>query len=1568
MPGSNEEKTSSERSSRRRSRKQSPAAAERRSTRRDCTRSRSIIRGQTPQIGDDQPSTRRERSHSRSVVARRSRSRERACLRASSSRRRQEQRVRSRSPYPRVPSKERHQRPRDRHHQVSRSRSISPVLPNSRHQAANNLFSAQLFEKMLDVMANYENRSSRKHEAFPAMNVIPDFDPMSKEQSVDAWVHKVEECAQIYDWSDKQTVHYALPKLCGVAKTWYQGLPSVLYSWSEWKAKLLESFPSRENYAELLTEMLSKKVKFGEPLEVYYYSKLNLLNRCSIFGKKAVDCIIFGIEDRGIRLSAQAAQFSEPEELLKFFKNVKVGQTKDLDGKNRDTKKISYQSQGSSETAKSTKSDANVKCFNCNELGHTFYKCPKPVIKCTLCKWRGHTMDKCPKQVNNNLKVNNNSNSVMEVRLSDDIHTKYRLPVKVNGSTLTAHIDLGSDCTLMRLNDAKNLDVKWQRVDSPVLKGLGNVPYRPIGLARLKIDVQGVVENDVEVLIVDDHMISCPILIGHSYTERPSITITKTPSDLIIKRCENQYEACKLPLMSTTDVHLLIDGLSAVNVQTNISYTGSIYVHGTVRGSPGKESFLLPGEYELLNGAGTLLVQNLSSNNFTMPANSLVTRAQIVTKADNERFCSILEVNAVDESALRCGDLSAEQNDKLRALLHKYKDCFSSHLQDLGFTSASEMVIHLKDSEPVVYRPYRLSLSDKQLVQNMIQEMLDCDIIRESSSPYASPIVLVQKKTGEKRLCVDYRALNNKTVKEHFPLPRIEDQLDLLAHSKLFISLDLASGYYQIPIVEESRHKTAFVTPDGQYEFNRMPFGLVNAPSVFQRAVNKILNKARVKYALVYMDDVLIPAKDFEEGLTRLEEVLSLLREGGLTLKLNKCKFFLNKIDYLGFEISAEGIRPGSLKTEAVSKFPVPKNQHDIRRFIGLASFFRRFIKDFAITARPLTSLLKQNAVWCWSNEQQQAFDALKQKLIERPVLALYDPKAETQLHTDASKMGIAGILLQKNEAGVFQPIAYYSRQTNSDEQKLHSYELETLAVIASLNRFRVYLLGIPFIICTDCNALRTTLTKRDLVPRIARWWIQFQEFDCSIEHRPGEKMQHVDALSRNAIPESTCENRALDILVVNSEDWIATVQENDDNIKHIKRVLSDPKSEKNMDIIKNYKLKNGRVYRIIGSDTLRWVVPKSVRWQILQANHDNVGHFGFDKTLDRICSSYWFPKMRRFVKKYVSSCMQCAHHKMPSGAKAGLLHPIPKVDVPFHTVHADHLGPFNKSKRRNTYILVIVDAFTKFVNLTAVPNTKSSTSVKVFKEHFSYFGTPTRLITDQGTSFTGKTFQDFIKTNGIKHIFNAVSTPRANGQVERYNRTILAALGAMTHDKPKNIWDDYLPDIQLGINTSVHSTTKKTPTELLFGRRVTNPSEGILNDVINDLGNGIIDTSLDETRREAKRLIDSQQAKDKKQYDARKRVQKFNEGDLVRALRAIPSQDGQSRKLEPKFRGPYRIKKVLPNDRYIIEDTALTRKGRRYEGIVAVDKIHPWLSFGGTGDDSDNSCDSKSDEGENID
>lgn len=1391
-------------------------------------------------------------------------------------------------------------------------------------------------------------------------NAVPEFDPANKEQTINLWITKVEECADLYKWSEIQLIHYALPKLVGVAKVWYQGLPSLNYGWQEWKEKLMKTFPTVQNYAQLLHEMLERKVRHNESLETYFYHKINLLNRCDITGKRAVDCLIYGLEDKGMRLGAQAANYSQPEDLLSYFKSIKLEDVRD---KPYRPTFVRRRLEGQTDAPKS----GNIKCFNCNEVGHPSFKCTKPLLTCGICKRIGHQSVNCkrlPRNSNEVGKRNDPDQVVSEIKLTGVLDEKYVLPIIVNGISKSCYVDLGSQSTLIRISDFKDLDMIFDTENLPKLKGFGNSIIEPLGKSVVQLQVQSVTTS-VEVLIVPDDLLKHSVLLGHTFTEQAGIIIIKTDEHLIFQKqpslAREDVKSKKLKLVVSSDV--CVTSMNAIPVQADDNVTCKVYVRGSIRNVSTNKYYILPGLYSILNGSGCLLAMTLNAHTVTFQKGQLITRAYVFDEDDCVNI-NKLEIETHEQffDSLKVGEeFSNENKNRLENLLDKYRDCFSFSLKELGLTNLTEMTITLKDTTPVVYRPYRLAYSERDKVKGMIQEMLDCGIITESTSSYASPIILVQKKTGDQRLCVDYRALNAKTVKEHYPLPRVEDQIDQLGGYDYFITLDLASGYYQIPIAPSSQDKTAFVTPDGQYQFTRMPFGLANAPSVFQKTINTMLKGEKNRIAFAFMDDIIIPAHSIEQGMERLEAVLRLIRQAGLTLKLSKCTFFSRRIDYLGFEISKLGVRPGLNKTEAVENFKRPTNQHEIRQFVGLASFFRRFVKDFAIIANPLTKLLKKDSKFEWGTDQEKSFTTLKSELVKRPILALYNSEAKTQVHTDACKTGIAGILLQEDTAGRWRAVAYYSRQTTVEEQKYHSFELETLAVIASLQRFRVYVLGIKFTIITDCSALRTTLSKRDMIPRVGRWWLQLQEYDCSIEYRPGNRMNHVDALSRNAIPIADEPEPVFDVLAVETEDWLTTIQGVDEEVQRIKRILEDSETPKISDVYQNYRLKNGKVYKVVDSQ-LKWLVPKGFRWQLLKKCHDELGHFGVDKTLDKLKSMYWFPKMNKFVKKYVQSCLECCYHKVPSGKRQGMLHPIPKIDKPFHTIHMDHLGPFVKSKSKNTYLLVLVEAYTKYITLYAVKNTKTKSTIKILDQYFGLFGIPSRLISDRGSSFTSKAFKQFMNRLGIRHVMNSVATPRANGQVERYNRTILASLAVKNHNCNEKEWDTHLQEIQLGLNTTINKATGKSPCEVLFGTRLRSKSDGIVASLL-DHGESSTD-NVQEIRDGVNLKISEEQSRQKQMFDKNRRVaRKYEVGDLVRIEREIGSNNGQSRKLLPKLQGPYRIIKVLDRDRYVVQDTPMTRKqNRKYEAVISVDKIHPWLTF-----TRGNSSESESDECNDI-
>lgn len=653
----------------------------------------------------------------------------------------------------------------------------------------------------------------------------------------------------------------------------------------------------------------------------------------------------------------------------------------------------------------------------------------------------------------------------------------------------------------------------------------------------------------------------------------------------------------------------------------------------------------------------------------------------------------------------------------------------------------------------------------------------------------------------------------------------------------------------------------------------------------------------------------------------------------------------------MGYEVSEEGIKPSKHKTTAIQNFPAPNNVHKTRQFLGLASYFRKFVKGFGEIARPLTNLLRKDVKWQWTDIEESAFCTLKNALCSRPVLSLYNPELRTELHADASSLGIGGILMQwQTNSNLLKPVAYFSRQTSPEEKYYHSYELETLAVVDSLKKFRTYLLGLHFKIYTDCKSLREAFSKKDLVPRIARWLLQMEEYNFEIEYRPGDRMVHVDALSRNPVEKhnSDCDpENVIPVLHIDEKDWLVTLQLGDPEISRITKLLKPEVDEDLKDIKKNYTTKNNVLYRKIHEDSndLRLVIPKGARWQICRLNHDEIGHFGTAKTLERIQSNYWFPKMAKFVKKYVSACLHCAYNKDNNPTKQGFMYPIDKIGIPFHTLHIDHLGPFIKSKRGNSYILTVVDGFSKYVFIRPVKDTKSATAIKTLENIFQDFGTPERIISDRGSAFTSEAFKRFCLQKNVKHVLNSVACPRANGQVERFNQTVLRALATQNADEDDKDWDTTVSCIQCGINSTVNSTTGKCPSEILFGTRLKSDGDNLFRNFVQE--SNLDDNNKRELRSTVKEKIDAKQKIMQKEHNSKTVPAKsYKVNDLVKITKVSFNENpGQSKKLCQKFIGPYKVSKSLGNDRYELTNIPGFNKSKKYLTVVSADRMRPWIN-----------------------
>lgn len=404
-----------------------------------------------------------------------------------------------------------------------------------------------------------------------------------------------------------------------------------------------------------------------------------------------------------------------------------------------------------------------------------------------------------------------------------------------------------------------------------------------------------------------------------------------------------------------------------------------------------------------------------------------VTRQKLPTVAADK--CSIEPPDPLENLDLSQSCLTSEEKDQLKQLLLEFQDIFAAGNQDLGCLPNVRHNIITGDAAPIHQRPYRTPWSLRPVLDEHVDSMLQAKVIRESSSPWGSPVVLAPKRDGSLRFCIDYRRLNAVTKKDTFPLPVISEVLDSLGRAKYFTNMDLMSGYWHVQMEESAIEKTAFVTYKGKYEFCRMPFGLCNGPSTFQRAMQTVLMGLEDNGALIYIDDCLVYSETFEQHLDKLRDVFVRFRKYGLKLKLKKCNFAMNSLHFLGHLVTAEGLKPDPKKVEAVAKMELPKNVKELQRFIGMASYYRRFIKDFAKIARPLFQLLRNDTEFKICQNVCNAIQELKDRLIKAPVLVYPDPRAEMVLETDASGYGLGVVLAQfDNESHKLRPIAYASR------------------------------------------------------------------------------------------------------------------------------------------------------------------------------------------------------------------------------------------------------------------------------------------------------------------------------------------------------------------------------------------------------------------------------------------------------------------------------------------------------------------------------------------------------------
>ena len=893
--------------------------------------------------------------------------------------------------------------------------------------------------------------------------------------------------------------------------------------------------------------------------------------------------------------------------------------------------------------------------------------------------------------------------------------------------------------------------------------------------------------------------------------------------------------------------------------------------------------------------------------------------------------------------------ISDSEKEQFYSLLLSCSDVFPDDDDDLGHTHFLQHSINTGSAPPIRQPPRRVPKHKQQEARQLIQSMLDRNIIAKSHSPWSSPIILVQKKDGSLRFCVDYRKVNEVTRKDAYPLPRIDETLDTLAGSLWFTTLDLLSGYWQVEVEEKDRDKTAFCTREGLFHFNVMPFGLCNAPATFQRLMDMLLAGLLWESCLVYIDDVIIMGKDVQSHLNNMAAVFSRLRDAGLKVKPSKCEFFKKEVKFLGHIVSNHGISTDPLKTDKIAQWPTPINQQQLQQFLGLASYYRRFVRGFAAICRPLYQLTEKNAPFRWTSECDNAFCELKQLLTSAPVLSYPDFSKPFILDTDASNVGI-GAVLSQNHNGMEHVVAYASKSLTKAERNYSVTRRELLAIVTFTNHFRQYLLGREFVLRTDHHSLSWLRNFKNPDGQLARWLERLAEYNFRIEHRAGCKHNNADSLSRYPVQDdivtavvSGNDNTPFTLFFYSPAD-IRHLQLEDNTLSQV-LLAKEQQHRPSRDVTSGYgihtrklfqmwdqlEVSQGILFRIFqnlddGSTIRQLVVPFSLRIDILEHMHAGSvgGHLGQSKTLQKIKDRFYWPGHYNDVITWCSTCPSCATRKTLTPKAKAPLNPI-TVGSPLQLVAVDLLGPLPKSQSGNSYILVAADYFTKWCEAYPLPNMEAVTVANVLtNEMFFRFSPPEWLHSDQGRQFDGCLIKEICRILQIRKSRTSPYHPQCDGLVERFNRTLLNMLATTAKDNPLN-WEQYLRPVCFAYNTSTHSSTGFTRFYLMYGREarlpadldfgVTSPSQGSVSPITYSRQ---MQLTLNYAYQKVRETLGNVQRRQKLLYDRTLHGKPFNDGDLV-WLHSTVVPPHSHRKLHHPWSGPYKIVAKLSDLNYKI-------------------------------------------------
>ena len=820
--------------------------------------------------------------------------------------------------------------------------------------------------------------------------------------------------------------------------------------------------------------------------------------------------------------------------------------------------------------------------------------------------------------------------------------------------------------------------------------------------------------------------------------------------------------------------------------------------------------------------------------------------------------------------------IKEETKEKFHKLCDRYDQIISKGSADIGKTLLVEMDIDTGDSPPIACRPYTLPLKHHDWVKKEIEILDRAGIIDKSISAWASPVVIVPKKSkpGEppkRRMCVDFRRLNGRLPEVEnmtggkgcislVPLPKIDELYARLQGYKIFSTLDLRSGYYHIGLSESAKPKTAFVISGiGKYQFNRVPFGLAQAPAYFQTLINKVLDN--IDFAMGYLDDIIIFSRSEEERLDHIEQVFKRLEEAGLKLSLEKCSFFKKHIQYLGHLLSEEGIQPLPEKLESIAKMPRPKNQKEVKQFLGLIGYYRKFVPRFADISRVLNKLTRKDEDFEWTPECDKCFNMLKDYLQEAPILRYPDPEARYVLYTDASKYAYAGVLTQTME-GTDHPIAYVSGLFRGSQLNWAALTKEAYAIYMSVKKLSFYLDSARITVRSHHLPLKKFLEKNTMNAKVNNWAVELESQKIDFVFIPGIKNVLADTLSRLIevdsdvkLPEEkegeefgyipfeklppaqveVCEEvwinkvtqdkitlklqepttRNIEIQLPLTNQKMKELQEQDPKVSHLRKLWSENKLNKTLftvenDILRRILMINGLLYKPV-------VTPSILKDCLIMLAHDEQGHNGFKRTYASLQTVYYWKGMKRQIQLHCRRCRTCARHNVISQEFHKEHFAVPTQPMEF--IAMDLIGEFHPaSSKGNRYALTAICMLTRFTFCIPLKNKTAEEVVKAYLNHICcVFGPSKKILMDNGTEFKNKMWEEVYKLLRTEHRVTPIYSPQCNGRIEGFHRFLKATVGKQIQKGLE--WDDLVWKATSAYNFFPAESSGIAPFFLMFGR-----------------------------------------------------------------------------------------------------------------------------------------------------